>query len=239
MRPSRGRPLRAAAVLPRHPAKTGRGRVTVDSVRALCSPAPNTSNTCREAEKSTDAVLGSVGSVQMTNAPRAAETRSRSADSPQTGQRWSRSARVLETLCPHRQCWDSAVVNVAALASRPPAAEHSTASAAVSMPGVNTAHALPHNRNQTLRLQSSTVRRDPCSSTSRAATVRARARRASARPACSARARVCNARWAPVSRSRRYALRGRPDTSVRRGPLGSSTCRAGRPFCALRFSRLR
>ena len=39
--------------------------------------------------------------------------------------------------CPHRQCWLSAVDRVPARCSRPPLARHSSASAAVSMPGLN------------------------------------------------------------------------------------------------------
>jgi hypothetical protein len=41
---------------------------------------------------------------------------------------------------------------------------------------VNTAHALPHNRNQVEMSQSSTANRPPCAPVIRAATARARCR---------------------------------------------------------------
>ncbi|MEO3784296.1 hypothetical protein ABGB12_13255 [Actinocorallia sp. B10E7] len=97
-------------------------------------------------------------------------------------------------LRPHRQCWDSAVVNVAARLSRPPTAAHSAASAAFNMPGVNTAHARPHSRNHAPRWPSSTVSRTPWAAVIRSATRLARACLASVRPACSARVRVRSAR---------------------------------------------
>jgi hypothetical protein len=50
-----------------------------------------------------------------------------------------------------------AVDRVPALRSVPPAAAHSAASAVTSMPGLNRAMRLPHNRAQVEMAQSSTV----------------------------------------------------------------------------------
>jgi hypothetical protein len=59
--------------------------------------------------------------------------------------------------------------------SRPPVASHSCLSAVTSMPGLNRAIRLPHNRAQVEIRQSSTVITLPCAATIRAATSRARA----------------------------------------------------------------
>ena len=84
-----------------------------DSDRTACSPGQS-ARACLAAGTSTRAVPGSAGSVTVTKASTAAATASRSPVSPQAGQRWTRSARVLGTRAPQRQCWEHAVGRVAA-----------------------------------------------------------------------------------------------------------------------------
>jgi hypothetical protein len=124
--------------------------------------------------KSTRAVRASSGSVRVTHAASIAEVMSRSARSPHAGQSWVRWARGFGTRSPHRQCWLSAVDRVPARYRRPPVAAHSAASAATSMPGLNSAIRLPHSRAQVEIEQSSTVMVLPWVATIRAATSRAR-----------------------------------------------------------------
>src|SRR5262245_45741912 len=162
-----------------------------DSATAAFSRWPYAHWARRARSSSTLAVLGSQGSSRLVTAARAALTRSRSPVRPQAGQAWLRWPRALSTRLPHRQRCESAVSEVPTRTSEPPLAEHSSARALISLPGVKARQERPQRRNQALTLPSSMVRWGPWTATIAAAVRRARWVRAAWKPAA---ASACCAR---------------------------------------------